>query len=119
MNDKRNSVKISGAGTIGGGTYDRVSISGAGKITGDLIAEELKISGVGKIQGRAQVTQIVTSGSANFTDSIVAEEMRVSGSARVDGPGRGKGTQVLGNLQGRSWHSFRVRKGERGPARWS
>ena len=85
MSDKQNSVKISGTGTIGGGTYDRVSISGAGKVTGDLIAEELKISGSGKVQGRAQVTQVVTSGSASFTDAIVAEEMRVSGSTRVDG----------------------------------
>jgi len=99
MNDKQNSVKISGAGTIGGGTYDRVSISGAGKITGDLIAEELKISGTGKIQGRAQVTQIVTSGSASFTDDLVAEEMRVSGSARVDGRAEVKELKCSGTFK--------------------
>ncbi|MEA1871093.1 MAG: polymer-forming cytoskeletal protein, partial [Candidatus Bipolaricaulota bacterium] len=74
-----------GAGTIGGGTYDRVSISGAGKITSDITAEELRISGAGKVQGRTEAEKIVASGSAVFAGDVIAEEMRVSGSARVDG----------------------------------
>jgi cytoskeletal protein CcmA (bactofilin family) len=85
MNDKKHSASISGAGTIGGGTYDRVSISGAGKITSDITTEELRISGAGKVQGRTESEKIVASGSAVFAEAVIAEEMRVSGSARVDG----------------------------------
>ena len=85
MSDKKHSASISGAGTIGGGTYDRVSISGAGKITSDIITEELRISGAGKVQGRTEAEKIVASGSAVFAGDVIAEEMRVSGSARVDG----------------------------------
>ncbi len=85
MSDKKHSASISGAGTIGGGTYDRVSISGAGKITSDITTEELRISGAGKVQGRTEAEKIVASGSAVFAGDVIAEEMRVSGSARVDG----------------------------------
>lgn len=85
MNDKKNSASISGAGKIGGGTYDRVSISGAGKITSDITVEELRISGAGKVQGRTEAEKIVASGSAVFAGDVIAEEMRVSGSTRVDG----------------------------------
>jgi cytoskeletal protein CcmA (bactofilin family) len=85
MNDKRNSASISGAGTIGGGIYNSISISGAGKVTSDLTAETIRISGAGKIQGRTEATNITASGSAVFSQDVVSEEMKVSGSARVDG----------------------------------
>ncbi len=85
MSEKQNSASISGAGIINGGTYDRVSISGAGKVTGDLSAEEIKISGAGKIQGKVEASIIAASGSAVFSQDVIAEEMKISGSARVDG----------------------------------
>jgi cytoskeletal protein CcmA (bactofilin family) len=99
MNDKGNSASISGAGTIGGGTYTRITISGAGKITGDIIAEELRISGAGKVQGRAEATQIVASGSAVFTEDVVSDEMRVSGSARVEGRAKVKEMKCSGTFK--------------------
>ena len=83
--DKRGSASISGAGTIGGGTYERVSISGSGKITGDITADEIKISGSGKIAGLARVIRVSTSGAAVFEAGIIADEMRISGSARSHG----------------------------------
>ena len=85
MNEKRDSVSISGAGKLGGGTYERVSISGAGKVTGDVVADEIRISGVGKVDGRTEAREITASGSATFGDSVTAEEMGVSGSSRVEG----------------------------------
>jgi len=103
MNDKRNSASISGAGTISAGTYTRVSISGAGKVIGDIVAEELKISGAGKVAGRAEVREIVTSGSAAFASDVIADEMRVSGSARIDGQARVKELKCSG--------TFKVEKG--------
>ena len=85
MSEKRGSASISGAGVIGGGIYDRVTISGAGKVDGDLETDELQISGAGKVAGKVQARVIVASGSTTFTAGVHAEEMRVSGSARVDG----------------------------------
>ncbi len=99
MNQERNSASISGAGTIGGGTYTRISISGAGKVTGDVTAEELRISGAGKVLGRAEATQITASGSAVFASDVTAEEMRVSGSARVDGRAKVKELKCSGTFK--------------------
>jgi cytoskeletal protein CcmA (bactofilin family) len=99
MNDKKHSANISGAGTIGGGTYDRVSISGAGTITSDITAEELRISGAGKVKGRTETEKIVASGSAVFAGDIVSEEMRVSGSARVDGRVEAKELKCSGTFK--------------------
>ena len=85
MSEERRSASLSGAGSLGGGEYTRVSISGAGKVNGDLIADELKISGAGKVQGRTEAVHITVSGSGSFSDAVIADEMKVSGSAKVDG----------------------------------
>lgn len=99
MNEKQNSASISGAGSISGGTYDRVSISGAGKISGDVVAEVLRISGIGKVEGRVEAKEIAASGSATFADEVVAEEMRVSGSGRIDGRVEAKELKCSGTLR--------------------
>ena len=39
------SVKIAGAGTIQGGEYDEVKISGSGRIVGDVTCNEFKGAG--------------------------------------------------------------------------
>jgi len=99
MSEKRNSASISGAGTIGGGIYDRVSISGAGKVTGDLTAEDIKISGAGKIQGKVEANTIAASGSAVFSEDVIADEMKISGSARVDGQVKVKELKCSGSFK--------------------
>ena len=99
MSEERRSVSISGSGSLGGGEYTRVSISGSGRVNGDLIAEELKISGSGKVTGRTEVGQITISGSGGFGDTVVAEEMRVSGSARVDGTVEAKELKCSGSFR--------------------
>lgn len=99
MNEKGNSASISGAGVIGGGTYDRVTISGAGKVTGDLEADELRISGAGKVEGKVRVRAIVVSGSTVFSESVYGDEMRVSGSARIDGRAEVKELKCSGTLR--------------------
>ncbi len=99
MNDKRKGASISGAGVISGGTYDRVSISGAGKITGDIHTEELRISGAGKAKGKVEATKIVVSGSVSFADDVIADEIHVSGSAHVDGRITAKELKSSGSLK--------------------
>ena len=42
MSDERRSISMSGAGKLSGGDYARVSIAGAGKVDGDLKAEEIR-----------------------------------------------------------------------------
>ena len=44
-------MKISGSSTMPGGEYGKVSISGAGKIQGNLKCDSLSCSGSGKVEG--------------------------------------------------------------------
>jgi len=99
MSDQRKGASISGAWKLSGGIYDRVSISGAGKITGDIHTEELRISGAGKAEGKVEANKIVVSGTVSFADDVIADEMRISGSAHVDGLITAKELKSSGSLK--------------------
>jgi len=99
MSEQKRSVKISGSGQLGGGEYERVSISGSGRVDGDVVAAELKISGSGEIAGRAEVGSVGVSGSGKFSDAVIAEEIRVSGSARVGGTVEAKELSCSGSFR--------------------
>ncbi len=102
MTEKRNSASISGAGVISGGSYDRVTISGAGKIDGDLETDTLRISGAGKAAGTVRAREIVVSGTTTFAAGVQADEMRVSGSARIAGPVEVKELKCSGTFKASS-----------------
>jgi cytoskeletal protein CcmA (bactofilin family) len=84
-NNQVQDLKISGSGTAGGGTYKYVSMSGSGKINGDLQCKELKISGSGAINGRVHAEIVKTSGSSTLRDDVEAFTVQTSGSARFKG----------------------------------
>ena len=83
--ESKNDIRISGAGSAGGGSYQSVSISGSGKITGDVEAEEIKISGAATIQGSARAKSFRASGAFKVEGGLEAEELKCSGSGRIAG----------------------------------
>lgn len=99
-------IKISGSGTAGGGKYNEVSISGSGKINGNLECVEFKTSGSSKVVGNLKAGTIKISGSTKIDGDIEAEDMKVSGSAHVTGQIKCQNmkiygsTHVEGNLYG-------------------
>lgn len=99
MSEERKSASLSGAGRLSGGDYARVSISGAGKVAGDLKAEALSISGAGKVDGNVEATQVSVSGGASFAGSVVADEMSVSGAARIHGDAKVKELKCSGTFR--------------------
>lgn len=78
-------IKISGSGTSCGGKYNEVSISGSGKINGNLECVDFKTSGSSKVIGDLKAGTIKISGSARVEGNVEVEEMKVSGSAHVTG----------------------------------
>lgn len=82
---KLGSVNISGAGSASGGAYEKVSISGSGKISGDVEAQRIRITGSGKVQGNTKAGSVHTSGSARFDGNLEADEFKCSGSCKVAG----------------------------------
>ena len=41
MSQERQSASVSGSGNLSGGMYSRISISGSGKVNGDVVVEDL------------------------------------------------------------------------------
>lgn len=80
-------MKISGSGHIPAGEYnEEVSISGSGKIDGNLRCLALSCSGSVRGAGEIECTEDVkVSGSGHFEKSIRAKNVAVSGSARIEG----------------------------------
>ena len=79
MSDKMD-MRISGSSTMPGGEYGKVSISGSGKVQGNLKCESLSCSGAGKVKG-----------------DMVAQNVRL---LPVYRPGRSPGVEVLRQLPG-------------------
>lgn len=80
-------MKISGASSMPGGEYGRVSISGAGKVKGNVKCTALSCSGSTAVEGDAVCTgDVRISGSVKVAGDIsCAGEMRVSGAFRCGG----------------------------------
>ncbi|MBE6899527.1 MAG: hypothetical protein E7479_02530 [Ruminococcaceae bacterium] len=77
-------MKIAGAGVIGGGEYDKVSISGSVKAEGFIRCKELHCSGA--FSGNAEIeceNEIKISGAFSNSGKIAAKEFRASGSAKT------------------------------------
>jgi cytoskeletal protein CcmA (bactofilin family) len=93
---------LSGVGTVNGGKYNRVIISGIREINGDLEAEQIDISGswvfkgdvitagfngsgLGTVEGRMEVGIIEGSGSFKVNGPVKASCLRSSGSCQIGG----------------------------------
>ena len=93
------SAKISGSGTIAGGVYERVSISGSGSLDGDVTANHIGISGSGKMRGNVTTGYLSISGSGSALGVVRAGELKVSGSASFKKGLSGERHQVSGSMK--------------------
>lgn len=79
-------MSFSGRGTLNAGTYGEISFSGAGKITGDIVCEELDACGAVSSSGSVACSGPVScSGSFHCQGNLKARVFDGSGSARIDG----------------------------------
>lgn len=77
-------MKISGSSTMPGGEYGKVSISGAGKIQGNLKCDSLSCSGSGKVEGDVVTQSASCSGAIKVEGSIdCRERLSTSGSSNA------------------------------------
>jgi cytoskeletal protein CcmA (bactofilin family) len=106
-------LRFSGAGSAAGGSYSKVSVSGAGHITGDLECESLSVSGSvvcegdvktgsmrvdgsAEVQGDAVAATAVVNGGAILRGNFEVQKLKIAGAAEIDK--RLSGGQV--NVQG-------------------
>ncbi|MEG0773088.1 polymer-forming cytoskeletal protein [Clostridium sp.] len=113
-NEQVGSLRISGSGSVNGGKYDEVSISGSGKVFGDLECNTFKISGSGKVEGNITTndfkisgsgtiagslncTEGKISGSGKITSDVKADNFKISGSGKIEGDFRGRDFGISGS----------------------
>lgn len=75
-------MKISGSGHIAAGEYsEKISVSGSGKVNGNLRCPEFSSSGYTSCEGDLDcLNKVSISGSVSFAKNLSAKELRVSGS---------------------------------------
>ena len=84
-NEQFGDLKISGSGSATGGRYRVTSISGSGKIVGDVNCEKFSISGSGKVEGAVISNSFSISGSGKVTGDLNCVTGSISGSGSVLG----------------------------------
>ncbi|WP_373897518.1 polymer-forming cytoskeletal protein [Haloimpatiens sp. FM7315] len=97
--ENKNNLKISGSGSMSGGKYNEVSVSGSGKITGDIECNKLHISGSSKIEGNVKTREFKISGSCKVGGNLEFLEGRTSGSSYILGDVKGLKMSVSGGTK--------------------
>lgn len=78
-------LRINGTGTVSGGNFRSVSISGTGKVTTDTVCRDFRISGSGEIMGNLESESFRINGSAHLGGDVKSQEVKVNGSANFRG----------------------------------
>ena len=110
-------MRIAGRGTVPAGEYDKVSLSGSGRLFGEVrcnnfsasgtskgesitCAERFKVSGASSFSGTVKAKNVRTAGSFSCDGDLIAQEqLHVSGSLRVGGDVQAKSVCIAGGLE--------------------
>jgi len=96
-----NDAIISGSGSISGGEYRNVKISGAGKVSGDLKCESFTCSGASTVEGRIECNSFACSGATK-----VKGDLKSTGTVKISGSTAISGTVTAGDIHSSgSFHS--------------
>lgn len=96
--DELKNIKISGSASISGGSFNKISISGSGKIDGECSAQELSIAGAGKILGNCNIKIVNISGAGKIEGDLEGDDLRISGSGKILGNISFKNIKTSGSL---------------------
>lgn len=83
--ERENNLRISGAGSSGGGRFNEVKISGAGSINGDIECNVFRSSGASDVKGNIKTKIFESSGASEIKGNVIAAEMRISGAGNIRG----------------------------------
>ncbi|MHC6179327.1 polymer-forming cytoskeletal protein [Clostridium sp. JNZ X4-2] len=97
MENKLSDIKISGSGSINGGSYNEVKISGSVKIDGNINCNYYKCSGSSTAKGNVKSRIFGISGSTKICGNLDSEELSVSGSSHILGHIISKKVKVSGS----------------------
>lgn len=116
MVNDRSDVSISGVGTVSGGKFRYVTVSGTGSVNGDidcdtfkssgvssvagsLKAEHVRISGTTRIDGRIDAGDMIVNGAGDFDGDVYARSLNVSGAATISGSVNAEDVDLKGGVR--------------------
>lgn len=107
MSDTRENLSFAGAGTITTGEYGRVSVSGSGRIKGDIFCESFSASGSCCGTGNIKCeNDFKCSGAMHLTGEVICGgEFKVSGASSFDGDIEAHIIKIAGAVKGRSFRA--------------
>ncbi len=91
-------LKLSGKGECAGGVYDEVSISGSGRVGGDLEAATISIAGKCMMEGGVKAGAFSASGSFEVGRDLQVKALRGAGKGEVGGDVRAETIKFSGRL---------------------
>lgn len=97
--EERSNLRISGAGSAGGGSFNEVRISGAGVISGDVDCHNLHMSGASEIKGNVRAVSVKGNGASEFKGNVTADEMEIHGGSNIKGDAEVKKVKITGGSQ--------------------
>lgn len=109
-------MRIAGRGTVPAGEYDKVSLSGSGRLFGEVrcnnfsasgaskgesitCAERFKVSGASSFSGQVKAKNVRTAGSFSCGTLVAEEQLSASGSLRVGGDLQAASVHIAGGLE--------------------
>lgn len=101
--DYQEEAGISGSGKLGGGKYGVLNISGAGSVTGDVVANEVSIAGSGRFDGRLEASRLEVTGKCEVQGDLEAENIIIRGSLKAKGSLNARILKSYGTLDVSKW----------------
>ncbi len=110
----KDNLTINGSGASAGGTFNKVTLNGSGKIqsdiicnkfecngtgtvNGDLRAQTIRINGIGKLNGAVYSTEsLQIDGKGQIEKDVTIKTMTVNGLATIGGPIKGQTLEING-----------------------
>lgn len=96
---EKKDLNLSGAGKMTGGEYRNVKVSGAGKITSDVVCETMTISGAVNVDGSVKADCCKVSGACQIRGDVKAKELKISGGSSVGGNLEGEKISMSGGIK--------------------
>lgn len=89
-------IKVMGEGSSSGGDYEKISITGNGKVLGDVTAKKARVIGDCRFQGNAAFDLLHLTGKGKIEGDLISQELKVTGDLTVRQNLKGNSLQMRG-----------------------
>ena len=96
---EKKDLRTSGATVSTGGEYRDVRVSGASKITSDILCETMNISGAITVDGNVKASSCKVSGACKIYGNVDSDEIKISGGSSITGSLTGKEISLSGGIK--------------------